>query len=198
MLALYQRERTDNSTSSEQFYANMYISLLVDKSEQQDQSIERLNEQVQELYNRIDSSEKWEKYNTYFNIENSNKLSENRMENREQAELTNDIVREIETLEENEDIRDQIAICTSVAQKTLKLLKIMPKSNEDNYKKSIVHLFYQAIKRNYARKLFTKEQIAVLVRLMKESKNMVVSEDKYFEYDEELYNCDLEVFPIEG
>lgn len=198
MSALYQRERIDDFISSEQNYDRYISGLMVLKTKQHDQSIDRLNEQVQELYNRIDGFEKWEKYNTNFNIINVSKLSESRMEKREQTDLTNDIVREIEALEENEDIRDQIAICTSVAQKTLKLLKMMPKSSEDNYKKNIVHLFYQAIKRNYARKHFTKEQIDVLVRLMKESKNMVVSEDKYFEYDEELYNCDLEVFPIEG
>ena len=109
-----------------------------------------------------------------------------------QTALTEDIIRRTKGLEEVEDLRDQIIICSDIVQKTLNLLKLMEKANLYGYEKNVVHLFFQAIKRNYAKKKFNQKQIELLVKIMKASMEMIVSEEEYLQYDEELYFNDLD------
>lgn len=113
----------------------------------------------------------------------------------EQATLTEDIIIKTEELAEGEDLRDQIAICTEIAEKTLQLLKIMRKTDKSDYRKNVVHLFFQAVKRNYARKKFNQKQIALLLKIIKASTKMLVTEEEYLQFDEQLYLNDLDVFP---
>ena len=75
------------------------------------------------------------------------------------------------------------------------LLKIMEKTEENNYKKNVIHLFYQAIKRNYARAKFNESQIGLMVEMIKKSQENFVDEEDYFELDERLYQNKLEIFP---
>ena len=59
----------------------------------------------------------------------------------------------------------------------------------------MVHLFFQAVKRNYARKKFNQKQIALLLKIIKASTKMLVTEEEYLQFDEQLYLNDLDVFP---
>ena len=58
-------------------------------------------------------------------------------------------------------------------------------------------LFYQIIKRNYAKKLFNQKQVELLLQLLEESKKTFISEDKYYEFDEQTYLNKLDAFPEE-
>lgn len=124
-----------------------------------------------------------------------NKVSgEYRVKN-EQATLTEDIILKTEELAVGEDLRDQIAICAEIAEKTLQLLKIMKKTDKCDYRKNMVHLFFQAVKRNYARKKFNQKQITLLLKMIKTSTKMRVTEEEYLQFDEQLYLNDMDVFP---
>lgn len=198
MLPTYQRE--DSRLLNGQFYTDTYIKILMQKDMQQDKRFEALEKKLINIDTRVNELEKFRDNvdNKKYKKESYLDISENMIKKAEQNALTNDIINEVEELIDNDDMRDQIHKCRNIADKTLKLLKLMPKQNADNYRKNLVHLFYQAIRRNYARTLFTKGQIEVLIQLMRESQNKFVSEDRYFEYDEIMYNYDLEVFPVEG
>lgn len=113
------------------------------------------------------------------------------MKNKQTA-LTEDIIRRTKELVEKEDLRDQIIICSDIVQKTLNLLKLMEKVDLYGYKKNVVHLFFQAIKRNYAKKKFNQKQIELLIKIMKASMEITVTEEEYLKYDEELYLNDLD------
>lgn len=158
----------------------------------QEERLEKLESTISNLNRRMTD---WEQTN-YYNIKDI-KASEVIMKSDEQTKLTNDIIKNIEELSENEEIRDQIATCASMAKKTLKLLKITSCSSDGNYRKSMLHLFYQVIKRNYARELFNEKQISLLKEMLMESKKPFISEDRYAEFDEQLYLNKLTVFPEE-
>jgi len=111
-----------------------------------------------------------------------------------QTTLTEDIIRKTEELAGAEDLRDQIVVCTDIAEKTLELLKIMKKVDENDYRKNIVHLFFQAIKRNYAKKKFNRKQINLLIEMITISTGKTVTEEEYLQYDEELYLNRLDSF----
>ena len=71
----------------------------------------------------------------------------------------------------------------------------MRKTDKSDYRKNMVHLFFQAVKRNYARKKFNQKQIALLLKIIKASTKMLVTEEEYLQFDEQLYLNDLDVFP---
>lgn len=117
------------------------------------------------------------------------------MQKREHSVLTNDIIEEVKKLYGVEDLQDQIACCVSIADKTFRLLKVMEKAEEGNYKKDIVHLFYQVVKRNYAKGRFNEGQIKLLLEMIEKSKKPYISEEEYFEVDKRLYQNKLDIFP---
>ena len=131
-------------------------------------------------------------------VSNSHKRKmEARMKNDDQTKLTNDIICDVKKLLEVDELRDQINDCTSIADKTFRLLKITKKQNDDNYKKNTLQLFYQIIKQNYAKKLFNQKQVELLLQILEECKTTFISEDKYYEFDEHAYLNKLDVFPEE-
>ena len=117
------------------------------------------------------------------------------LQEQEQSVLTNDILEEVNQLYHAEDIQDQISCCVFIAEKTFELLKMIDKPDENNYKKQVVHLFYQVVKRNYARGKFTKDQISLMTQMIEKSRKPFVCEEEYFELDEKLYLNKLEIFP---
>lgn len=114
-----------------------------------------------------------------------------------ESRIIQDIICEVEKFKNCDDIQDQIAISACISEKCLKLLKIMKRSGDDNQRKSTVHLFFQAIKRNYAKSLFNGEQVDLMKLMLVESQNDYISESKYFDFDEKLYQVNLSVFPEE-
>ena len=58
-------------------------------------------------------------------------------------------------------------------------------------------LLYTAIKRNYAIEIFSNKQIHILIAITDKCNEKSVSESEYFNYDEQLYECDLEVMAME-
>lgn len=125
-------------------------------------------------------------------ISKNNRVSGASLMRNKKTALTEDIIRRTEKLAEIEDLRDQIIICSDIAEKTLNLLKLMEKVDLYGYEKNVVHLFFQAIKRNYAKKKFNQKQIELLIKIMKASMEITVTEEEYLKYDEELYLNDLD------
>ncbi len=131
-----------------------------------------------------------------FNFKKENEVSgENMLQKREHSVLTKDIIEEVKKLYEAEDLQDQIACCASIAEKTFRLLKVMDKPEEGNYKKDMVHLFYQVVKRNYAKRKFNGEQIGLLLEMIEKSKMPYIGEEDYFELDERIYQHKFNIFP---
>lgn len=117
------------------------------------------------------------------------------LQEQEQSVLTNDILEEVNQLYHAEDIQDQISCCVFIAEKTFELLKMIDKPDENNYKKQVVHLFYQVVKRNYARGKFTKDQISLMTQMIEKSRKPFVCEEEYFELIKEnlkIYAMHLE------
>lgn len=177
------------------------------------------DKQILELRQKARDSELWESnfnqrledlenftYNMYnivssditFPREQEIKVSgEDMGQEKEESMLTNDILEEVKQLYESEDLQDQISYCASITEQTFRLLKIVKKTDENNYRKEALHLFYQAVKRNYAKKVFCKEQVDLLMEMMEKSQTSYIGEEEYFEFDEKLYLNKLEIFPEE-
>lgn len=100
----------------------------------------------------------------------------------------------VEELIENDDIHFQVQCAAKIVGEVRSLLKVIPKE-KDNYKRQLLLLLHEAIKRNYSKGLFTAEQIAVIIRMVKKCEDRYISKQQYYQYDKELYNCGIEVFP---
>lgn len=107
------------------------------------------------------------------------------------------IEHEIEDLKRVTEIRDQIIQCASIVQNILKLIDLVQKTSDGNYRKNLFMLLYQAIKRNYKRQLFSKQQVELLLKGMQLGKNVTVSKDQYLDMDEDLYLHDLDTIAVE-
>lgn len=189
--------------------SNLMQGLFLQKEQAQDKRIDELYVIVDDLNRKVNINiYDWNKnkyireylYNeTTLNkdIINHETLSKDIMDNNEQNNLLSNIVAEVGKLRGLDDIRDQIAYCASVCNNTLNLLKKYNNSNGDNYSKRLLHLFYQVIKRNYSKSLFTDEQIVVMLDMIKTVKSPFVDADKYWKFDEALYSVGLDSFPEE-
>lgn len=188
-------------------YNNFWISLFLQKEEMQDQKIKEIYENLDNLNRKVNISvSNWNNYTrrSLYNEKTLNKdilgdvtFSRKIMDNSEKSYLLSNITAEVRNLKGLDDIRDQIAYCVSVCDNTLRLLKKYNDFNNDNYDKRLLHLFYQIIKRNYSKSLFTDEQIAVMLDMIQTVKSSFVDADKYWEYDEKLYSIGLDSFPEE-
>lgn len=200
-MSKYAEEQTILEYNGKQNEVNIRTLLMerlgILKEVQQDEHLENLDIAYNDLNKRMTDMEQI----VYYNIRENNfmvdQVSEERMKNDEQTKLTNDIICDVKKLLEVDELRDQINECASIADKTFKLLKITKKYNDDNYKKNALHLFYQIIKRNYAKKLFNQKQVELLLQILEESKTTFISEDRYYEFDEQAYLNKLDVFPEE-
>lgn len=206
---------SDDSQELEDMYGTyfgIYSSINIQKEKSQDKQISELRRKVHsfELQNtnfnqRLEDIEHLT-YNMYnivssdinFPREQEMKVSgEDMRQEKEESMLTNDILEEVKQLYESEDLQDQISHCASIAEQTFRLLKIVKKTGENNYRKEVLHLFYQAIKRNYAKKVFCKEQVDLLREMMEKGQTSYIGEEEYFDFDERLYLNKIEIFPEE-
>ena len=92
------------------------------------------------------------------------------------------------------DLNSQVQIAACVIAEIRNLLKTTEKQ-EGNYKRQLLMLMHDAVKRNYTKGLFTGQQASCLVRMARSGSAHLVTEEEYDRYDEELYDCDLEVLP---
>lgn len=113
------------------------------------------------------------------------------------SKLTNDIISSVKCLADIIEIQDQIFMCAKIKDQTLILLSKTKTNEEGNYQKGCIHLFFQAIIRNYAKHIFAQSQLDLLVEILEESKHSYVSEERYFQLDKKLYDTDLNIFPEE-
>ncbi len=192
-----QQEITESKNLKSDLSNELFKSIIMMKQESQEERVDELlhkvdnlnfkvNNFVQSEYNYIPKGAKYA-----FNAgDEIMKLSE---ENR----IIQEIITEVEKIKELDDIQDQIASCACVSNKCLKLLRIVKRNGENNQRKSTMHLFFQAIKRNYAKKVFTNNQIDLMILMLMECQNEYIGESKYFEFDEKLYKLNLSVFPEE-
>ena len=190
-------------------YSSLMKGLFLRKEQIQDQRIDELYKKVDDLNRRVNISFlDWNKNKTIseylYNETTLNKdiidhetLSIDIMDNNEKNNLLNNITAEVGQLRGLDDLRDQIAYCVTVCNNTLCLLKKYNDSNDDNYSKRLLHLFYQIIKRNYSKNLFTDEQVEVMLDMIKTVKSPFVEADEYWKFDETLYSVGLNSFPEE-
>ncbi len=188
-------------------YSTLMETLLFQKEQIQDQRIDELYKKVDDVNRRVNivfSDWNQSRRGNLYDVAMLNKtiidhevLSRDITDNGEQNNLFSNITAEVGKLKGLDDIRDQIAYCASVCVNTLNLLKKYNDTNDDNYSKRLLHLFYQVIKRNYSKALFTDEQVAVMLDMIKTVKSPFVDEDKYWKFDETLYFVGLDSFPEE-
>lgn len=189
---------------NEDFFKNLMTGVLLEKDKLQDQRIDELYSKFDDLNRRMDFSPSYWNISKYsYKDVTSNRdimdyeaLSRD-IVNSEQDKLFSRITVEVRKLEGLDDIRDQIAYCASVCNDTLNLLKKYKDVNDDNYSKRLLHLFYQIVKRNYSKALFTDEQVSIMLDMIEAVKSLFVDEDKYWEFDEILYSVGLDSFPEE-
>lgn len=138
---VYLKVRDMDDIESE--WGKIYNAIGIQKQKEQDKQIRELQEQSRDFNQRLVNLEKNDfRYNVVgFNKKIIEVSEENELQKSEQSMLTNDILKDIEELYDIEDIRDQISYCASIAEKTLKLLKIVKKPDEGNYKK-ILYIFF--------------------------------------------------------
>lgn len=182
---------------------NIYDFINIQKERRQDEEIRLLQKQYSEIHQQFGNFNQRLtdlESNNFFDCElvyPENEVSEEDMFQKQSVVLTNDILGNVKELYQTEDIQEQISCCVSIAEKTFQLLKAVEKTEENNYKKDMIHLFYQVIKRNYARGKFNDAQIGLMMEMLEKSQKFFVDEEEYFELDERLYLNNLEIFPVE-
>lgn len=170
-------------------------NIILSKQQILDQQMETISKNLNNLNFKMNTFIE-ERYN-FDKYMTNNLFFQKSMENSEKTNILNKIINEIRKLNDLDDIQDQVAGCAYVCKNTLSLLKNMKLSSEENYSKKLLHLFYQAVKRNYSRSLFTNIQIKLMLDMVEECKKTFVHENVYWEFDEKLYECGLVVFPEE-
>ncbi|MBD5459093.1 MAG: hypothetical protein HDR27_11055 [Lachnospiraceae bacterium] len=177
-------------------------SVFLTKQQEQDKTIEELTKKVEENSRKIDDIN----FKVHTVIPKGYNYREDLidvirdgiiMNKSAQMNMISHMITEVQKLEGLEDSRDQVEYCAHICKDTLEFLKNNPVSNSENYCAKVLHLFYQAIKRNYAKNFFTSEQVHLMLDMLEECKNGFVDKDKYWEFDERLYNAHLSVFPEE-
>lgn len=175
-------------------YNSIISNVLLSKQQSLEQQMEIISKNIDDFNFKM---------NTFiedrYNYDKFNHMSyQKSMKNNEQNNILNNIMNEVSKLNNIDDIQDQVAVCAYACRSIFELLKNMKQLSEDNYNKNLLHLFYQAIKRNYSKGLFTSTQIHIMLDIIKECKKSFVPENVYWEFDEKLYECGLAVFPEEG
>ena len=174
-------------------YSAFLNRIFIEKHEKQDQKMEELTQKVEDLNFKVNMIIT----DGYNSTEYSKSSVLVRMDNIIQRNLLKDITIEVQKMKELEDIGDQVASCAYICNKMLLLLKEYKELNDNNYCKKLLHLFYQAVKRNYSTCLFHEIQVSIMLNMLEASKNFFVDEETYWEFDEQLYHAGLNVFPEE-
>ncbi len=187
-------EKTNHNSSFLGINNNeLFANIILKKQLNQDQSIDELNRKVDELNFRLNNfiTIRYNDNDLFHQSESGNY----QMNHSDQIHLINKIVNEVQQLGELNDIRDQIADCVPICDETLELIQRYKNSNRSNFYKDTLRLFYQSIKRNYSKSLFSESQISVMLDMLKECKKYYIDEERYWEFDEQLYHVGLKVFP---
>lgn len=182
------------------------------KLEELDNRMRKMETSVGDLSERVDSLERYEKSvkdgEIGFHYE-TNKIplifEEKRKEDTKERllryvnlfkglEKRSQLQEYLEELEENEDLQYQVQISAGIVGKIKEILKTVPKQ-DNNYRRKLLLLLHQAIKKNYSKHLFTEQQTDVLKRIAKSCNYAIVDKETYYQYDEELFNAELEVLP---
>lgn len=171
-------------------------AFILEKQQSQDREIKKITDEVYNINLKLNDLIP-DGYN-YIENEKRETVSGNIMNQRDNhISMIDGIIIEVEKLEGLEDIRDQVEFCASICEKTLTFLKQYNVSNHNNYCKKVMHLFLQSVKRNYGKHLFTAGQVKLLTDMLYESKKLFIDEKKYWDFDEQLYDAGLSVFPEE-
>lgn len=183
-------------------YNDFINSLLLVKQQEQDKILDDLTKKYNKQSEEIDAINF--KLNTIipkgYNYKEDHTdvdLGENIVNNSVEMNSISKIITEVRKLESLRDPRDQVGRCAVICRETLDFLKSNKISNSDNYCVNVMRLFYQAVKRNYSKGLFTEMQVQLMLDMLEECKNGYVDKDRYWEFDERLYDVQLSVFPEE-
>lgn len=95
---------------------------------------------------------------------------------------------------DNDDLQYQVQVSAKLVMEIRELLDKIPKQ-KNNFRRHLLLLMHGAVKRNYSKHIFTSQQIKVFLEMAKSCRKKQVTKEEYYEYDEELYECDLEVLP---
>ncbi len=92
------------------------------------------------------------------------------------------------------NVQSQVQASAQVIGEIRELLETVPKQ-KNNYRRQLLLLFHQAVKRNYSKKLFNKEQKKFFSTIARICKKEFVTKEEYYKFDEMSYNNQLDVLP---
>lgn len=181
---------------TEKFYCSKFKQefinyILFQKDREQDAELEKIKSELS-----IMKEFNFKPESLYESSLRLNQKGETEFDKTTSVSLFEEIKQALVLNKEVEDIQEQIENCVEIANKILIKLESVPKE-KDNYRRHLIMLLYTAIKRNYAIEIFSNKQIDILIEITEKCNEKSVSESEYFNYDEQLYECDLEVMAME-
>lgn len=120
--------------------------------------------------------------NDYDNSRIGDKCAERRLET---------IVSELKGVE---DKKLQVQIVGELVDEIKGILKDIPKQR-NNYRRQMLLMFHETLKQNYSKKLFSATQVKALAEVASVCNKAFVTKEQYFEMDDILCECDLDMMP---
>lgn len=100
----------------------------------------------------------------------------------------------VSELAEVEDKKFQVQIVGELVDEIRGMLKEIPKQ-KNNYRRKTLLMFHEALKQNYVKNLFSETQIRALAEVARVCNQTFVTKEQYFEMDNILCECDLDMMP---
>lgn len=114
------------------------------------------------------------------------KIEDNRLD-RKLESLTSE-------LKEAEDKTLQVQIVGELVDEIRRMLKVLPKQ-KNNYRRQMLLMFHEALKQNYTKMLFNESQGKALTEVARVCNEPFVTRERYFEMDDMLCACGLDMMP---
>lgn len=100
----------------------------------------------------------------------------------------------VSELKEAEDKKLQVQIVGELVDEIKGMLKDIPKQ-KNNYRRQVLLMLHEALKQNYAKKIFNETQVKVLTEVARVCSKAFVTKEQYFKMDDILCECDLDMMP---
>lgn len=100
----------------------------------------------------------------------------------------------VSELKEAEDKKLQVQIVGELVDEIKGMLKDIPKQ-KNNYRRQVLLMLHEALKQNYAKRIFNETQVKVLTEVARVCSKAFVTKEQYFKMDDILCECDLDMMP---
>lgn len=204
--SVVEREFETAAHKNMEFKAELYRTILNLKNQEQDARIGNIEARMDDITTKLNKA----KY-LYFpeetnestvdlkfiikgNLEEKKTNYNNEAKQSEPLEQFSSLEKMIDSLHNDEEMSYQVQSSARIIKEIRHILEIVPKQ-EGNYQRQLLLLFHEAIKRNYSKHIFTREQIMIFLEIVNACKKAAVSKDRYYQFDKELYKSGLNVLP---